>query len=389
MKNSILTKIVIFILMFTLVTAVSDAKKKEKDAYKFKIIKKLPATPVKNQGGTGTCWIFSANSFLESEIIRAGKGEVDLSEMFIARHSYTDKARQFVYMHGKANFSSGGQFHDVIDQMRKHGIVPEDVFSGKLKGQFKHNHGELASVLKGFLDGVLKRRGRKLTPVWMDAFQAILDVYLGKHPEEFLYKEKKYSPKDFFKSLGINLDDYIEITSYSHHPFYKKIRLELPDNWSYNRDYYNVPMKDMLDIAANAISNGYTFGWNADVSDRFFSKDKMDVALVPEKDWDKMTKKEQKAKILKPIKEKIITQELRQESFNNWTTTDDHLMHITGTAVDQDNKKFFLMKDSGGTDKKYKGYRYISEVYFNLRTICIMVNKNSLTDEMKDKLGIK
>ncbi len=389
MKNSNLTKILIFILIFTVSFSISEAKKKEKSAYKFTITNKLPATEVKNQGSTGTCWIFSSISFLESEILHGGYGNTNLSEMFIARHAYTDKARQFIYMHGAANFGPGGQFHDVIDQIRKHGIVPENVFSGKLRGQFKHNHGELGAILNGFLKGVIQRRGKKLTPVWMDALQAILDIYLGKTPEKFKYKEKTYSPETFLKSLPIDPDNYIEITSYSHHPFYKKFRLEVPDNWSYNENYYNVPMDELLDIASNTLKNGFTFGWDADMSDRFFSKDKIDVALVPAKEWEKMTKAEQKAKILKPVKEKVVTQEMRQDSFNNWTTTDDHLMHIIGTAVDQNNKRFFLMKNSWGTDRKYKGYHYISEEYFKLRTICIMLNKNSLTKEMKDKLGIK
>ncbi|MEN8155142.1 MAG: C1 family peptidase [Acidobacteriota bacterium] len=389
MKHSVLIKITIFILIFTLTTSISEPKKKEKDAYRFKIIQKLPVTKVKSQGSTGTCWIFSATSFLESEILRAGGKEVDLSEMFIARHAYTDKARRFVYMHGDANFSSGGQFHDVIDQIKKHGIVPESIFTGKLKGQFRHNHGELTTILRGFLDGVIKRKGKKLTPVWMDAFQAILDIYLGKDPGEFVYEEKTCTPESFNKSLPIDPDDYIEITSYSHHPYYKKFRLEIPDNWSYDRNYYNVPMEELLDIALNSLENGYTFGWDADVSDKFFAKDRMDVALVPEKDWERWTKKEQKEKIKKPVKEKVITPEMRQDAFENWDSTDDHLMHIMGTAVDQNNNNYFLMKNSWGTDRKYKGFHYISEAYFKLRTICLMINKNSLTDEMKNKLGIK
>ncbi len=389
MKYSILTKITIFILIFYFSTPFVESKKKEKPAYRFKIVNKLPATEVKNQGRTGTCWIFSGISFLESEILRAGGKEVDLSEMFIARHAYTDKAKQYVFMHGAANFGPGGQFHDVLDQIGKHGIVPETVFSGKLRGQFLHNHGELGTILIGFLKGVIQRKGKKLTPVWMDAFQAILDIYLGKHPGEFTYKEKTYTPETFFKSLRINIDDYIEITSYTHHPFYEKFRLEIPDNWSYNRKYYNVPINELLDIASESIKKGYTFGWDADMSDKFFSKDKMDVAIVPEKDWVKWTKKEQKEKILKPLKEKNVNQEMRQEAFDNWSTTDDHLMHIIGTATDQNNKKYFLMKNSWGTDRKYKGFHYISEEYFKLKTICLMVNKNSLTDKMKNKLGIK
>jgi len=389
LKNSTLIKIIIFILIFSLTASFSESKKKEKPAYKFKILKQLPATPVKSQGSTGTCWVFSATSFLESEILRAGGEAVDLSEMFIARHAYTDKATRFVHMHGDANFSSGGQFHDVIDQMKKYGIVPENVFTGKLRGQFRHNHGELRTILRGFLDGVIKRKGKKLTPVWMDAFQAILDIYLGKDPESFKVKENNYSPESYLKSLPIDPEDYIEITSYTHHPYYKKFRLEIPDNWSYDRNYYNVPMNELLGIAKESLKKGYTFGWDADCSDKFFSKDKMDVALVPEKDWEQWKKKEQKDKIKKPVKEKNITAEMRQEAFENWSTTDDHLMHITGTAVDQNNQPYFLMKNSWGTDRKYKGYHYISEAYFKLRTICLMVNKNSLTKDMRDKLGIK
>ena len=189
--------------------------------------------------------------------------------------------------------------------------------------------------------------------------------------------------------MPLNPDDYIEIASYSHHPFYKKFRLEITDNWSYDRNYYNVPIDELLEIATNTINSGYTYGWDADVSDKFFSKDKMDVALVPEKDWERWTKKEQKDKITKPVKEKNVTQEMRQISFNNWNTTDDHLMHIVGTAVDQNNNKYFLMKNSWGTDREYKGYFYISEAYFKLHTICIIVNKNALPGEMKNKLGIK
>ncbi len=389
MKNSAIIKTIIFILVFVLSVSITESKKKEKDAYKFKIIQNIPATSVKYQGRSGTCWIFSTISFLESEILKAGFGKKDLSEMFIARHAYTDKAKQFVYMHGNANFSSGGQFHDVLDQIKKYGIVPESVFSGKLEGQYNHNHGELATILRGFLEGVIKRKGKKLTPVWMKAFQAILDIYLGKHPEKFTYEKRSYTPKSFLQSLHIKPDDYIEITSYTHHPFYKKFRLEVPDNWSYNESYYNIPMDELYELALKTLDKGYTFSWDTDVSDNFFSKDKIDVALVPKKDWEKMTKKERKAKILKPVEEKTITQEMRQTAFNNWTTTDDHLMHVVGVAIDQNNKKFFLIKNSWGTDRKYKGFHYVSESYFKLHTICIALNKNALSDEMKNKLGIK
>jgi len=386
--NKKLNFILITIIAVLLTFSTSLIAKKVKPAYKFKVIKKLPATSVKSQGRTGTCWIFSSISYLESEILRKGGPVTDLSEMFIARYSYIDKAKQYIYMHGMANFGPGGQFHDVTDQIRKHGIAPEKIYPAKLKGQYRHNHGELGAVLDGFLGAVLKRRGKRLTPVWMKAFAAILNVYLGTPPEKFSYKGKEYTPKEFSESVKLDPDEYIEITSYTHHPFYKKCRLEIPDNWTYNEDYYNVPIDELFEIVKNSIDKGYTFVWDADVSEKFFSKDRMDVSLVPEKEWDLMTKKEQKSKVKKPIKEKIITQEMRQESFDNWTTTDDHLMHIVGTASDQNGKLYFIMKNSWGTDRKYKGYFYVSVPYFKLKTICVTVNKHSLSDEMKKKLGI-
>lgn len=387
MKNKLSSALVLsFILLLTFSAFLIS--KKDRPAYKFKVIKKLPATSVKDQGRTGTCWIFSSMSFFESEILRKGGPETDLSEMFIARYSYIDKAKQYVYMHGRANFGPGGQFHDVVDQVKKHGLVPESIYPAKLKGQFRPNHGELGAVLDGFLGAILKRRGEKLSPVWMKAFASILNVYLGTPPEKFIFKDKEYTPMEFFESTEINPDDYIEITSYTHHPFYKKCRLELPDNWSYNENYYNVPIEDLFNIVNNSISNGYTFIWDADVSEKFFSKDRIDVSLIPEKGWNLMTREEQKSKIKKPVKEKVITQKMRQESFENWTTTDDHLMHITGTASDQNGKKYFIMKNSWGTDHKYKGYFYISIPYFKLKTICIIVNKNSIPGPIKQKMGI-
>ena len=227
-----------------------------------------------------------------------------------------------------------------------------------------------------------------MTPVWMKAFQAILDIYLGISPNDFSFKNIKYTPKSYFKSLNLNPDDYIEITSYTHHPYYKKCRLEVPDNWSYDRNYYNVPINELVEIVKNSLENGYTFVWDADVSEKFFSKDRIDVALVPDKDWELMTRKERKAKIKKPVLEKSITQEMREDTFNNWSTTDDHLMHIIGTASDQNGKLYFIMKNSWGTDHEYKGYYYISIPYFRLKTICIGINKNSLSNDMKKKLGI-
>jgi len=386
-KNKRFMKKFSFVLsILILIPFLMLSKTKQKDPYVFKTIKRLKSTSVKSQGRTGTCWAFATISFIESEALRNGKKDLDLSEIFVVRNAYVDKAKQFIFMHGRTNFGQGGQAHDVIDQLRKHGIVPESVYSGKLKGQKKHNHSEVSAILNSMMNTYAKMR--KLSNVWLNAFNSILDVYFGKIPESFEYNGKKYTPMSYFKELGLNLDDYIELTSYTHHPFYKKMRLEVPDNWSFNSNYYNVPMNVLYDITYNAILKGYTICWDADVSERFFSKDGMSVALVPEKDWDDMSKKERMKKITKPIKEKTITQEMRQKTFENWSTTDDHLMHIVGIAKDQNNHKYFIIKNSWGTDNKYKGYYYVSESYFKLKTIAIMINKNSLNPDIREKIGI-
>lgn len=395
------TKLIVFLLIFALLPLSGLAKKKsakEKPVYVFTIVKELKRTPVKNQARTGTCWVFSAISFLESEILRKGKEEIDLSEMFVVRHTYPHKALSYVRLHGYANFGPGGQFHDVTDQIRRHGIVPEDIYPGMNIDEKKHNHGEMSSVLSGVLDGVLKQRGRRLTPRWLEAFEAVLDVYLGKSPESFTYKGKTYSPMSFVSDyLQLDLDDYIEITSYTHIPFYETCRLEVPDNWSFNSDYYNVPIDVLEKITDDAVENGYTVAWDADVSDKGFSPsgkedlaiyDNPDYAIVPLKDWEDQTKADSKKKFSAPVREKEITQEIRQKSFENFNTTDDHLMHIVGIAKDQAGSKFYLVKNSWGTDRRYKGYDYISRSYFRLHTINIMINKHALHPDLKTKLKI-
>lgn len=402
MKSKKLTKLIVPLLIFTLIPLSGTAKKKDKEEkppYVFTILKELKRTPVKNQARTGTCWVFSAISFLESELLRMGKEEMDLSEMFVVRHTYPDKALSYIRLHARANFGQGGQFHDVIDQVKRHGIVPENVYPGMNIGEKRHNHSEMASVLNAILDTVLNRRDRRLTPKWMEAFEAVLDVYLGKSPDSFTYKGQTYTPRSFVKDyLQLNLDDYIEITSYTHYPFDKKCRLEVPDNWSFNSDYYNVPIDDLEKIVDDSINEGYSVAWDADVSDRGFSPkdkeslkvyDRPDYAIVPLKDWEDQTKAESKEKFSKPVKEKEITQEIRQKSFENFTTTDDHLMHIVGIAEDQTGSKFYLVKNSWGTDRRYKGYNYVSRSYFRLHTICIMINKNALPSELKTKMGIE
>jgi len=389
-KSLLLLNIIISLLFVMPSTVMAKKKKKVSPVYKFKIEKKLKTVSVKSQGRTGTCWSFATTSFIESEVLRKTDiKDIDLSEMYIVRNVYPRKAKFFVRLHGMTNFSSGGQAHDVLDQIKLTGIVPESIYSGKKIGEKKHNHGELATVLDGFMKGIVKRRGKKLTPRWLEAFNAILDVYLGEKITEFEYKGKKYTPKTFVSNyLKINPNDYIEIASCTNVPFYTKFRQLLPDNWTANANYYNVPLDTLEEIVDNSIKKGYTVCWDADVSDRYFDYNKKGWAVVPEKDYEDLTKKERKEKIKQPVKEKIITQELRQKEYDNYSTTDDHLMHLVGIAKDQNGKKFYLIKNSWGTDSNYKGYHYISKSYFRLRTINVMINKEALSKKLKQKLRL-
>jgi bleomycin hydrolase len=388
---------VILIFAFVPFNGLAKKKKDKKDkpVYVFKVETEVKRTPVKNQYRTGTCWCFSTISYLESELLRMGKEELDLSEMFVVRHTYPHKADNYVRLHGRANHSQGGQSHDVINAIRRYGIVPESVYDGKKIGEKRHNHGEMASVLNGLVEGVLKRRGRKITPRWQEAYNAVLDVYLGSVPESFEYKGKSYTPKRFANDyLGLKYDDYVELTSYSHHPFYKKCRIELPDNWDYNGDYYNVPIDDLEKIVDYALKNGHSFVWDGDVSERFYSKRSgrddyaTGYAIVPEKDWEDLTKKERKKKITEPIKEKEISQQMRQETLDNFTTTDDHLMHVVGLAKDQKGAKYYFTKNSGGLDRANAGYVYLSRSFFRLKTTAIFIHKDGIPADIKEKLGL-
>lgn len=363
-------------------------KKNKKDAYQFKVVKRVKDTPVKSQDRTGTCWCFATISLLEAEAIKAGKGEVDLSEMFVVRHAYTDKAINYVRLHGGANFSQGGQGHDVIKQIKKHGLVPEKTYPGIVPGYKKHNHSELAKAAKGFLDGAVKRN-RHLSKAWLPAFHGIMNAYLGTPVEKFEYKGKEYTPKSFVsEGLGLDMNNYVEITSYTHHPFYETFRLEIPDNWDFDDNYHNIPMDEMVKLVDHAIEQGYTFCWDADVSERYFSKNRMDVSLVPEKDYEDLSREERNKAITKPVKEKVVTQEMRQVTFDNFKTTDDHLMHIVGIAKDKKGGKFYIMKNSWGTDRKYEGYFYVSEAFFRLKTINILINKNAIPEDLRKKMKL-
>ena len=373
----------------------------EKEGYKFTEEIRLDCSPVKNQYRSGTCWGYSGLGFLESELINNGKGGYDLSEAFIIWNAYSDKAEKYVRFHGNLNFSGGGAFHDVTEVIQEHGIVPDKVYDGLVIGEEHFVNGEMDEVLQQYVDGVVKNKNKKLTPVWHDGFQGLLNIYIGPYPDNFTYDGKEYTPQSFAEGLGLDMDDYIEVSSFTHHPFYEKFILEVPDNWILG-EIYNVPLDEMMEIIDNSLKQGHTVAWGADVSEKGFSW-KNGVAVVPDEDkpdlsgtekekWENLTKKE-KSKMLysfdEPGPEKEITQELRQEGFDNYTTTDDHGMEIVGIAKDQDGSKYYIIKNSWGTEgHKYDGFFYASEAFVKYKTIDIMVNKNVIPKKIRKKMGV-
>ncbi len=395
MKQLVVTTL-LFIFMMSL------AAQEKTEGFQFKTIYDLPATDVKDQYRTGTCWSFSGVSFLESEMLRKGLEPADISEMFIVKHCYQEKAEKYVRMHGHLNFSPGGAFHDVLYVLKKYGAMPESAFPGLNYGEESHVHGEMDEVLKGYVDGVLKNNNKKLSQAWMPGFSGVLDAYFGQEPESFSYKGKNYSPRTFADEVvKLNPDDYIQVTSYSHHPFYEPFIIEIPDNWLWGQ-VYNVPLADMMAIMDNSLKEGITIGWASDVSEKGFSF-RNGVAVVPVTDvkemedterskWEKMTEAERQKQLYSfegPITEKEITPEMRQEAFDDYLTTDDHGMHIVGMVVDQNGTPYYKVKNSWNTNNKYDGYMYASKAFVEFKTMSIMVHKDALPKEIRQKLGLK
>lgn len=368
--------------------------------FKFTDVKVIKTTPVRDQNSSGTCWCFSTNSFLEEDMIKRGSKPVDLSEMFVVRHCYLDKARKYIRMDGKINFAQGGAAHDVPYVIETYGIVPEEVYKGLNYGEEKHVHGELANVLKAYLDAVLNvQSGKRLSTAWEAGFNGILDAYFGPLPETFTFEGKTYTPKSYAESLNLNPQDYISFTSYTHHPFYKAFPLEVADNWLWGY-MYNVPMEEMKAVVDNAIDNGYPVAWGADVSEGGF-KWRKGYAVIPvekgEKDltgtelsrWVKLSDKDradQRYDINGPVEEITVTQEMRQDMFDRKETTDDHGMVIVGKAVDQKGNKYYKVQNSWDTNQVYDGYIYVSEPYFLAKTLDIMVNKDAVPAEISKKI---
>ncbi len=368
------------------------------EKFVFTTIIDLPATSVKDQASTGTCWSFATTSFLESELLRTTKDTFNLSEMYFVREAYQTKALNYVRLHGTANFGEGGQAHDVMNVLRQHGMITESAYSGLANGQTRPAHAELEAVLAAMVEAIAKNPAGKLSPEWTQAIAGVLDVYMGKVPEVF--GAQNSSPMEFGQK--INPDDYVEITSYSHHPYYSSFSLEIPDNWS-GGNYYNVPLDELIQIMDYSLKKGYTLAWDGDVSDKGFSH-KNGVAIVPEinidnlepgerSKWEKLTEKERKLQFYtftKPVPEKNVSPGMRQAAFDNFSSTDDHLMHITGTVTDQNGKRYFRTKNSWAADSNSNGgYLNISEAYVRLNTIAIMVNKEAIPAEIRKKAGIR
>jgi aminopeptidase C len=376
-----------------------EAEKKT-GGFQFTTTKEIPITPVKNQASSGTCWSYSGVGLVEAELLRLGKGEINLSEMFVVHKNFGDKAIKYVRMHGKTNYAGGGSFADVLECIRDYGIVPYEVLPGLNYGDTLNKHGELDALLSAYVDVVIKNPNRKLSTAWYKGLTGILDAYLGSVPETFTYKEKQYTPKSFVQSLGFNPNDYVSITSFTHHPFYTSFSIEIPDNWRWATSY-NVPLAELLQIIDNSISKGYAVAWASDVSERGFNR--RGIAVVPDVEakegpgtdqanWLGLSSAERENmfnNLSAPMPEKTITQELRQTGFDNYETQDDHGMLIYGTANDQNGTKYYLVKNSWGTSSPYKGSWYASVPYVAYKTINIVVHKDVLTKELKNKLGIK
>ncbi|MDL2245205.1 aminopeptidase [Parabacteroides sp. OttesenSCG-928-J18] len=391
----------IFVAALLLACALTSVEAQETNDYVFTPVKELKITPVQNQSRTGTCWCFSTLGFIESELIRMGKGEHNLSEMFVVNHTYRDKAEKFVRMHGTMEFAEGGAFDDVIYAIKHYGIVPEAVMEGKEYGEDAHVHSELVGILRGYVDAVIKNRNGKLSPVWQDGFNAVVDTYLGKLPETFTYNGKEYTPQTYAKELGLNMDDYVSLTSYMHEPFYSAFPIEVPDNWRWSASY-NLPIDELMQVFDNAINTGYTIAWASDVSEIGFTRNGIGVAPDVEAietsgsdqdRWVGLSAAEKNAELRKMVEkpgvqEVTVTQEMRQKAYDNYQTTDDHGMQIFGIAKDQNGKKFYMVKNSWGTDSKYNGIWYVSETFAKYKTMDIIVHKDALPKAIRTKLGI-
>ena len=366
--------------------------------YEFTVVKENPVTSIKNQYRSGTCWCYSALSFIESEILRTKGQEVDLSEMFVVGKSYHDRAVKYVRLDGHLNFAAGSSFGDVLHVIEDYGIVPQEAFSGFNYGTEMPEQNELDAALAGYVRAIAQNPNKKLTTAWVNGFDGILDAYLGEVPAAFTVDGKSYTPESYRDALGINADDYVNLTSFTHHPFYEPFIIEVPDNWRWD-SAYNLPIDELMEVMYNAIDKGYTIAWGSDVSENGFTRDGLAIMPVEKKKaaagsdqerWVGKAADQPKEEVKAELPEEMeITQEMRQDGYDRKTTTDDHGMHIYGVAKDQNGTNYFMVKNSWGETGKYKGIWYASDSFVKYKTLNIVVHKDALPKAIAKKLGIK
>jgi bleomycin hydrolase len=368
--------------------------------YQFTEVQKWEATPVKNQASTGTCWCFATVSFMESELIRMGKGTYDLSEMFIVRQKYLSQLQDNYLRQGRGNIGQGSLAHTFKNAFRQVGIVPEEVYSGINYDSDRHNHSEMLKYLQALAEVAVKSKQR--SPEYYRLIDHLFDTYLGKLPETFMYQGKEYTSATFAASLGLDMDDYVELTSFTHHPYYTKFDLEVPDNWEHQL-MYNLPLDELIQTMNYALDKGYTVCWDGDVSEKGFSFVK-GIAINPEvknvEDYgstdrarfeklDEAGRLEEVYKFERPYPEVKVSADIRQQGYESFVTTDDHLMHITGTAKAPNGTTYYITKNSWGTEHNaFGGYLNMSESFVRAKTIYIMLHKDAIPETMKAKLGI-
>ena len=394
----------IFVLALAAISAMGVMAQEAENTLEFTVVKENPITSIKNQNQAGTCWCYSSLAFIESELLRMGKGEFDLSEMYLVHNTYLDRADKAVRTHGDVSFSQGGSFYDVIYGMEAFGLVPqEEMRPGVMYGKELSNHNELSAVSDAVVAAIAKGRHRSLQtdaegmPLWKKAIEAIHDIYLGVRPEKFTYNGKEYTPKSFYEELGLNAQDYVSLTSYTHHPFYESFVLEIQDNWRWSKSY-NLPIDELMQVFDNAIMEGYTIAWGSDVSEPGFTR--MGTAVLPEESagtdlqgsdmakWLNLSEEEKK-NTPKPTTQRWVSQEERQLAYDNWETTDDHGMQIYGIAKDQNGTEYYMVKNSWGEAGTYKGIWYASKAFVRYKTMNIVVHKDALPKDIKKKLGLK
>ena len=387
MKNLTIAMLLLPAMAFAQVDLINKVAQNGGDEipqFEFTTVYDIEATSVKNQARSGTCWSYSSTSFIESEMIRMGKDPIDISEMYTVRKTYQDKADRYVRLHGKLNFSQGGALLDVLYVIKHYGAVPQSVYEGLNYGTVNNDHNEMEAALKGIVDAVVNKNSGTITTAWKRALDGVLDAYLGEDPATFDYQGNSYSPKSFADEvIGIEVDDYIQLTSFTHKPFNAYYAILVPDNWNWDPSF-NVPLDDMMGAIDHALSKGFTVDWATDVSEKGFSL-KNGVAVMPEADWKDMTSEERSAVYTGPHAELVVTQAMRQDAYNNYQTQDDHGMQIVGKVLDQTGDAYYIVKNSwGDRENDYRtGYIYASEAFVRYKTISVLMHKDALPKAIK------